>query len=82
MFNRRSPASLAGTFCTYKTEAHACVYYARYAVVRQDNIGKTEIVGGSCGAHLPHLIRQTWRQFKTAAIVQEIPGMWHSEKPE
>lgn len=79
-FGRRGPAQLAGNFCLFKSEKHVCVYYARYSVVRQDANGKTELVGGACGAHLPWLIRQVWTEFKTAGIVQEIPGMWHKSK--
>jgi hypothetical protein len=73
-FNRRGTATLAGRMCSYNGNSHMCTLYARYAVSSAGVEPKP-----ACGQHLSVLVRDVWRKFGLAAVVQEIPGMWRDD---
>jgi hypothetical protein len=72
MPERRSNSELAGTMCVEKSHNKPCKQFARYAV----GDGLSTFPNGYCGTHLGEGIRHVWRDKKSGAVVQEIPGMW------
>lgn len=73
MPQRRSNPDLAGTNCLFKHGTkRACDRFARYAV----SDGLSDFPSGYCGTHVADGIRAVWREKKSGAVVQEIPGMW------
>lgn len=77
---RYSVPTLAGTKCEYKSETHKCEMYARYAVTSIHNEAHNIDPIGVCGQHMPTAVRDIWRVDHAAAIIQEIPGMWHDKR--
>lgn len=82
-YGRRGSAVNAGRKCPFKTGTHACTQYARYEITHVPNVMTsvdTQIALErdtiACGGHLGMAIRDTWRDHKAAAVIQEIPGMW------
>lgn len=75
---RRGTAVNAGRKCPYKRNSHSCPQYARYEVCRiqGDTLDSVNI---ACGTHVAGVMREVWREFNTAAIVREIPGMWRDK---
>lgn len=88
MTARRSDSSHAGRMCVFANPTHVCVFYARYVVMASvPNLPvKLELSDSNdkgiraCGAHLPYAIRHVWNTTNSAAIVQEIPGMWRDQR--
>lgn len=84
---RQSAKRFAGERCQYlvpghewgnrRTDEHQCDRYGRYAV-GMDGHSTTVIV--ACGQHLADMVRRVWIEGGHAAIVQEVPGMWHEKR--
>lgn len=74
---KRGPSQLAGNKCGHKNQATSkqCPLYARY-VVSSPTDNKLMVLYDTCGMHLPIYVKKCWDEFGTAAVVQEIPGMW------
>lgn len=87
MMTRRGPADLAGRKCAHKNEGRGtnspktdvCKLYARYAVSFRTDDNVLHVFAGTCGQHLSDEIRSVWDTYKTAAVIQEIPGMWRDK---
>lgn len=73
---RKGPVELAGEICNYKDATHGCKMYARYCVGSIGSDGKIYVIGAACGAHFGFYVRKAWRELNSAALIQEIPGMW------
>lgn len=89
MTARRSDPSHAGRMCVFANPTHVCMSYGRYVVIPSAPNLPVKLGTGSdstengvrtCGAHLPYAIRHVWKTSNSAAIVQEIPGMWRDQR--